>query len=301
MSQAERSMTVGEQALSAALRCLPVRHGKHRLLDHVRPRPWVRDTRLVRMRVAGASLLMDPGDLVGWHFVMLKSFDPEVSEILVAAAAGTTAPVFWDIGANKGACSYAIATRLPEARIVAVEPQIALAELTRTNLAGLAPGRFEVFPVGIGTTEGAFELAIPGANRGAASLVFDKVSNTDPTTMIAIETATQVRDRSSFGWPTIIKLDVEGFEPAVVESLAPCFAARHCQAMVFENHAEQVESFATIRSIVTPHGYQFFAIRKNAFGTKLAPTDRTISGVFDYVIVRDDVANRPRLARLRIG
>ena len=97
-----RTMSFTESTLSVLLRALPVKHGRHRLLDKIRNQPWPQATQLVRMNYRGHNLLMQNDDLVGWHFLILKTFDPEVAEVLCAAASGAADAVFWDIGANKG-------------------------------------------------------------------------------------------------------------------------------------------------------------------------------------------------------
>lgn len=102
---------------------------------------------------------------------MLQSFDPEVTEVLKKFALHDYGDVFWDIGANKGACSYEIATALPNSKIVAIEPQEIMQGLLKSNLDILAPGRHEIVKVGIGEKPGFFDLVIPQGNRGRTSLV----------------------------------------------------------------------------------------------------------------------------------
>ena len=120
---------------------------------------------------------------------------------------------------EQGACSYAIASALPQCQIVLVEPQTSLTDLLKHNMALLAPDRHEIFPVGLGTEPGEFKLAIPESNKGGASLVFDAQHSKLPTVTVRVETAQKVSESSRFGWPTLIKMDVEGFEPIVFQSL----------------------------------------------------------------------------------
>ncbi len=81
---------------------------------------------------------------------MLRSFDPEVVATLYEVASHDEHPVFWDIGANKCACSYEISQLLPTAKIVAIEPQPALRDANVFNLMNTCPGRFEYVQAGIG-------------------------------------------------------------------------------------------------------------------------------------------------------
>lgn len=293
-----RTMSFTESTLSVLLRALPVKHGRHRLLDKIRNQPWPQATQLVRMNYRGHDLLMQSDDLVGWHFLILKTFDPEVAEVLCAAASGTADAVFWDIGANKGACSYAIASALPHCQIVLVEPQTSLTDLLKHNMALLAPERHEIYPVGLGTEPGEFKLAIPESNKGGASLVFDAQHSKLPTVTVRVETAQKVSESSRFGWPTLIKMDVEGFEPIVFQSLKPAIESRTCEAIVFENHASQKEAFATILGLVKPHGYRIFAVTKTVFSTRLTPCESLVKSATDYACLRDDIVGRVGLRDL---
>lgn len=230
---------------------------------------------------------MDPSDLVGYHFLVLRSFDPEVTEILCSLASGND--VFWDIGANKGTCSYAVAASLTACKIVAIEPQGTLAELTRANLHQLAHGRFEVHECGIGIQEESLTLNIPRSNQGRASFLPENFSDDSEQITVQIRTASQISKMSAFGPPTLVKIDVEGYEQFVIESLVPIIAARNCRAIVFENHHDKVAAFKTISKIAEDNRYKIYAIKKTPFSTKLHEATSTLDGSTDYVMIRDDI------------
>jgi FkbM family methyltransferase len=293
-----RAMSAAESVLSALLRALPVKHGRHRLLDKIKPEHWPNTTTVVKTSYKGHQLLMDADDLVGWHFLMLKSFDPEVSEVLCAVGQASQRQVLWDIGANKGACAYAVATALPRSQIVLIEPQATLIGLLEHNMHELAPGRFEVHAVGVGVRQETLELVIPGDNKGRASLVLDVGTEDYRKVMVQMQTAQQIAGASAFGWPTLVKADVEGFEPQVFESLAPALTSRTCEAIVFENYAEHGRAFEQILGAVRPHGYQVFAIRKGLFSTHLQACEATVREASDYAVIRNDLLARPNLRKM---
>jgi FkbM family methyltransferase len=293
-----RVMSAAESVLSALLRALPVKHGRHRLLHKIKPEHWANTTTVVKTPYKGHELLMDADDLVGWHFLVLRSFDPEVSDVLCAVGQDAARQVMWDIGANKGACAYAVATALPRCQVVLIEPQATLSELLEHNMRELAPGRFEVHAVGVGIREETLELMIPGDNKGRASLVNDADTADYRKVMVPIQTAQQIAGRSAFGWPTLVKIDVEGFEPQVFESIAPGLAARACECVVFENHPWQHQAFAQILATVSPCGYRLFAIRKSAFTTQLQACDAIVPAAMDYAAIRDDLLDRPGVSKM---
>jgi FkbM family methyltransferase len=156
-------------------------------------------------------------DLVGWHFLLLKSFDPAVSEVLCAAGRGSERQVMWDIGANKGACAYAVATELPCSQVVLIEPQASLSELLEHNMQKLAPGRFELHAVGVGIRQEMLELVIPGDNKGRASLVLDVGTEDCRKVMVPMRSAKQIADSSAFGWPTLAERACEAIVPEATD------------------------------------------------------------------------------------
>lgn len=292
-----RSLSVGEKLFSMALRSLPIKHGKHRILDRLSPKPWVHGVADVYLWYHGSELQIKIDDLVGWHFAMLRSFDPEVVELLCKTASRDTDHVFWDIGANKGACSYAISTGLPTAKIVAIEPQCGLKETNISNLEQICGGRYEYFQHGIGVREEELELVIPQDNAGKATLHAQGVHSGDRTEKIHIVTAQSIVELSDFGWPTLVKIDVEGHEAIVIESLYEALDRGICEAIVFENHFYEAENFQVIKKIADRAGYSIFGIMKSVFATKIVPANCVLDGVTDYVMVSENTSKHNAMFR----
>jgi FkbM family methyltransferase len=292
-----RKPTALESGLSFLFRMLPVKHGAHRLLDRLRPSTWVKGAPVVAVPYHGRTLQIDVSDLVGWHFLVMRNFDPEIAEVLGRFACGNGVDVFWDVGANKGALSYQMAVSLPRCKIVAIEPQRALTGLLAENLETLARGRHEVFTVGIGDTPGIFELVIPQDNRGHASLRVERGAG-HLVEQVEVVTADTVRRQSRYGWPTVVKIDVEGFEPEVIRSLLPAFGTRRIRCCVFECHASQEGNFQQIRSATEKLGYGLCAITKTPFSTCLVPATNLVRTATDYALVRDDLYRAKCSARV---
>jgi FkbM family methyltransferase len=288
---APRSASFREVCLSLLLRSVPIKHGRHRLLSILKPKRWSGVSEVVYSKFHHKIIIMNIGDLVGWHFFILRDFDPEVSEILIKHGANvdSKSPIFWDIGANKGACSYQVAAALPTCKLVAIEPQKNFAQLTRRNLDFLATGRNEVFEVGIGTEPGQCELYVPRSNAGGASLIHTYASEYREaldTQMVAIKTANEIFNLSQYGWPTMVKIDVEGFEYNVIKSLEPAFEGRFINCCVFECYEDNEENFCKISSFVADFAYKIFAIRRNLFTTWLEAAKSTVAGTTDYAIIK---------------
>jgi FkbM family methyltransferase len=277
-----RQLTIGEAALSWMLRHLPIKHGKHRILDRLCPKAWVNGDSVVALDFHGNRLTLDISDLVGWHFAILRNFDPEVAEILLRFSDFDTEEILWDVGANKGTLLYQVAHELPKAKIVAIEPQ---PELVRQLIKNIEwQDRCQIFEVGLGDEAKTVPLCIPDLNCGSASLVHNFEGGRSIS--VKIETAETIKARSGLGWPTLVKIDVEGYEPNVIRSLRPAFESDNIKCCVFECHAVQRESFLEIRAAVEPYGYKTYAIRKTVFSTWLEETRELVAGATDYAIVR---------------
>lgn len=294
-----RQLSLSEYLLSILLRSIPIKHGKHRILDQIAPEVWNKSGKLIILQIRGYEVIVDPYDLVGWHFAMLRSFDPEVVEILEKACNPNIKEVFWDIGANKGSCFCRLATKLPLLHVVAIEPQESLSANNIINLESICPDRYEYIRAGIGEEEAELTLIIPSSNLGKASLHIQQCGPNDDSEVIKIQTASQIASNSKFGWPTVVKIDVEGHEPQVFQSLAPCFASKRCKLIVFENHISEAKAFDTVKSVIEPHGYEIYGIKKSPWSTILVPTKEQLLHVTDYAVIRRDLAiENKKLAKL---
>lgn len=286
-------MTAKERVVSVCLRMLPVKHGKHRLLDKFSRLLGRLDPSLRRVREGRHEILLDVSDLIGRHYLLLGSFDPEVVDVLSTFATGAE-EVFWDVGANKGVICYQILRRVPGIRVVAFEPQRRLAEVVRHNLESLCPGRFEVVAAGLGEVAAELELAVPPDNTGKASLHFDPNDSACRKESVRILTADDAVRKSEFGWPSIVKVDVEGHEPEVLRSLEPALCEAVPKAVVFEHLDGLDDRFRAMRDLLIARGYGVFAIEKSPLVTVLRSLDTTTSSATDFVGVRKDLLDPGR-------
>jgi FkbM family methyltransferase len=212
---------------------------------------------------------------------MLRNFDPEVADIILKFADSSSDEIFWDIGANKGTLSYQIARKLPRAKIVAIEPQPKLAKQIADNID--ASDRWQVFQVGLGDEAKTMPLYIPHEETGSASLVRH---DGDTHIEVEIETAETIKVRSGLGWPTLLKIDVEGYEPNVIRSLRPAFKSGSVKCCVFECHADKGENFREICAAVESYGYEAKAIRKSVLSSWLEDTGELVPDATDYALVK---------------
>lgn len=293
-----RALCFSERLLGGLLRMLPVRHGRHLVLSHL--------DRLVRLGGKGwvevpfgeSSLVVDSGDLVGRHFALLRDYDPHVCDVLVAAAGGDESGVLWDIGANQGACSYQMLACVPGVKVVAIEPQAELVALLNHNLSRLSPGKYETYCVGLGLQNEQLTLTIEEGNRGHASLYETDVNKASTSEVVEIVTPGEVLGQSRLGPPSLIKIDVEGYESVVLSALGEHLAQWHTRAVVFESHLEGRPKFAAIVESLEAAGYDLYRITKTITKTVLYPLASADQPATDFVALRRGLDHSEALRRM---
>jgi FkbM family methyltransferase len=152
---------------------------------------------------------------------------PEPVDFQISVLAGTEYPLpsasefspdcIVDIGANVGAASILFARRYPQARIFAFEPSSRNVALLRRNTAGFR--NVFVFPFGLSDADGQAELIL-----GFSPLTDSLYRNRNSSELTAIVPLRRASDalRELGCFPiSILKLDTEGCEMAILEELRP--------------------------------------------------------------------------------
>lgn len=207
------------------------------------------DRRFAVESKSGVRMLVDPLSDLGKKMVTTLSYEPEVEELVSALLKpGMT---FVDVGANEGFFS-SFAARIvgKSGHVVAVEPQRRLQWLLEANLRINHAESFTLVPAAIGHApgEGTLHLA-PVLNHGSSG--FLKLSRfwTHSETVEVI-TAEQLFARAEIDKADVVKIDVEGFEDGVVNSLAPlCKAGRVDNVLLDYHHGLLDRRGVTVSSI----------------------------------------------------
>lgn len=162
----------------------------------------------------------------------------------------------WDIGANLGLFSFAAAVAAgPSGRVLAVEPDTALAGLLRRSAAvnrGHAP--VDVLPAAVSDQESVARFNIARRNRSTNHL--DGFGTTQAggvrsTQMVPAVTLDWLAAR--LGAPDVIKIDVEEAEAAVLAGGARVLGL--ASAIICEVAACNA---ASVGSLLTAHGYAVY-------------------------------------------
>ena len=189
----------------------------------------------------GVSMAADPTSFVDQHVLRDGYYEPEVTEaILVHLPAGG---VFWDIGANSGVHSLAVAHERSDATVIAFEPSpstftrllhnIALngkAFEARCHALGAEPGYSELHMSITGHTGISSLRPLPGA--GYSTRIPCRVERGDDLIVDGLRA------------PDVVKVDVEGFEHEVLRGMPK--ALEHCVAVLFEGYDGTPEALAPL-------------------------------------------------------
>ncbi|MGG5890435.1 FkbM family methyltransferase [Falsiroseomonas sp. HC035] len=177
-------------------------------------------------------------------------------EIRLVPVLADRSRVSLDIGANKGVWSEAL--RPHSSSVHAFEPNPKIHEVLRR---GIGSG-VTVHDIALSDTSGSAELRVPrhrsgGYSNQGASLSTEKIGAAEYGSVVVDARRLDDLDLGEVGF---IKIDVEGFELAVVEGARETLR-RHRPNMVIEIEEKHTRRpIAELLGAVCAHGYQAFAL-----------------------------------------
>jgi len=186
----------------------------------------------------GLRLYLDPVSNLG-RSISHGSFEPETfNNIRKHLRPGG---VYLDIGANEGIFSALAASIVgPSGCVIALKPQSRLQDIININIAlnATVDCEFHLFRNAIDVTTGnSLRLSLfPVSNTGASGIVRRYRWNLLTET---VETLSVTDLVAQAGLPSIslVKIDVEGYEPEVVSSLAPLLKSKRIGTLLVDYHA----------------------------------------------------------------
>ena len=240
-----------------------------------RPKQVLRRIRLTSRRVAqdeclvdlpwGLSMSVNPHELIGNCVARLGVYDLTVSEALWRLLdPGETAV---DVGSNIGYTASILAQRTgPQGRVYCFEPHPDIFDRLQRNI-----GRWGL-PVtathaAISDAVGTASLRVPRyfpCNQGTASLAM--ATNQSDSAGITVPTLALDGFAALSGRVGVMKVDVEGHEPAVFRGALQRLQRREIRDIVFEDHG----TFPTpSMHLLREEGYQIYALRHRFRGPYL--------------------------------
>jgi FkbM family methyltransferase len=148
---------------------------------------------------------------------------------------GTPSDVFWDIGSCLGIHSFLFAKQYPQSQVVSFEPMPSNRSVSIDNKSVNELQNISIDPQAISNTTGVAEFNIresiqPGYGRHGLSIG----SGYDSVQTIEVETVTG--DSVQYPQPNIVKVDVEGAGPLVLEGMEHTLTNPDCHTIIFETH-----------------------------------------------------------------
>lgn len=163
---------------------------------------------------------------------------------------------FWDVGACTGTFSVLAADVVTEGSVVAFEPyppnvaslrknvaandaDVRIVEKALSDSAGEATFKAQ-YSLGEGTQEGSIEEDYVDANHTMATV---SVERTPGEKLVG----------EGFEAPDVVKIDVEGHGPAVVEGMGDLLTPERCRTVIVEPH----DNDDRLRRLLAERGYEF--------------------------------------------
>src|SRR5215208_4460547 len=126
------------------LRAWPFPRGTGRIIDRFFNDLMFTDEISTVDTTDGFPLSVMPNELIGRHLYLTGEFDRTTVEVLLKHA--KPGDMLLDVGANIGYVSACFLAKVPESRVIAVEPQPGIVDLLKSNLAQFGD-RASVAPV----------------------------------------------------------------------------------------------------------------------------------------------------------
>jgi FkbM family methyltransferase len=204
------------------------------------------NVQLVAICADGTKLVYRQDDATS-SFAAREIYDDTLPKALGRLKEGD---LFIDIGSNSGVWAMRAAKRVgPKGFVICVEPQIRPFMDLATNAA--LNGFENIYPLrmAIGNAFGLVELAAPSGHSGAAKIVKAGTGSTTANTkafvlegsVLALLVAASERPDPSVA----IKIDVEGYEATVLESIDALLKGRNVSFVVLEVCEEHLLRFGS--------------------------------------------------------
>ena len=202
----------------------------------------------------GARLRLDLNDLVQATIAEHGFYEPEVWEALAEFATGND--VLWDIGGHVGGVAIRAALNPSVRRVHCFEPNPRTAARLLENLKLNPQLPVTHHPVALGDKDETRQLHFgESKNIGLASVVLKPTGDSVP---VECATADGLIAAGKAEPPTLMKIDVEGFELQVLVGAKRLLSSGAVKAIVFEAEADaagRMEADA-VSALLTSFGYE---------------------------------------------
>jgi FkbM family methyltransferase len=230
--------------------------------------------RIIIKYAAGTVVAVDPQDYVGWAIFKTGTYEPQTLALalrLMAAEPG----LFIDVGAHFGWFTCAVAS-IHGAKVLSIEPDAENCTALRVNVARNKFQNVTVCNAAVGPDAALLALSKrSAANSGTVAVAADATAPSGQQTWVAAVTLDTVLNElmRPAARPVVLKIDVEGFESAVLAGLdfGGPFRPRHvlieCDDTLCARSWGSRERFA---AFFAARGYDLFDVSGKPFACDVA-------------------------------
>jgi len=168
------------------------------------------------------------GDTVRWMYDAEKEFLTDIINDL------NEDDVFFDVGANLGIFSCFATSAITQGHIVAFEPYPPNIRQLKRNLSyNAAESDYDILDVALSDSHGSINFTSPDDDPGNQT---GNISPTGESIEVEAITGDELVDDGSVSSPTVVKIDVEGAEPLVIDGLEDSLNNSSCRLLYCEIH-----------------------------------------------------------------
>jgi FkbM family methyltransferase len=164
---------------------------------------------------------LDPADYVQREVLLHGTYEERTLQLLGRLLKSCDA--FWDFGAHMGLYTLQAAVQLAprDKRVVAIEPNPAHCQALQRNLLLNRLNNVTLCTAACGDTESLTQLITPDAdNTGGSRLgAYSKPDSRRTTLMVPVLPAAELARAFGLSQSTLVKIDTEGLEFAILDSL----------------------------------------------------------------------------------
>jgi FkbM family methyltransferase len=187
----------------------------------------------------GVRLYLDPLSDLGSQFIFNSTYEPESQKIFEAVIKRGDTVI--DIGANEGVFTC-LALRIvgQQGRVIAVEPQSELRSIIEINCAINNFTNVQVETAALSPNKTEIMYMFPRINSGNSSIV-RSYRWRKRTTKVAGIGFSELMRKYKITRVDFVKIDVEGYEPEVLESMFECITAGRIKNVFVDFHESILE------------------------------------------------------------
>jgi FkbM family methyltransferase len=237
--------------------------------------PWLLCERLAELSVLARRRKSLRGTPASW-----LTNDHIGSLELLRQLSPAQSAVVYDVGANVGTWTLLLKAIHPHAVVHGFEPLTGHVDGFRANTASLKDVHLHQIALGEAEATGSMHVTsfsdasslLPLANAGAEQWHIHEVARE----AVQIESMDHWQARAGVPFATLIKLDVQGFELAVLRGASRCLA--HAEAVLlevsFQEYYEGQCLFADVVAFLASHGFALNALgHDTSLGRRLIQAD----------------------------